>query len=94
MTDHAWLERAACKGQPTQLFYPPETLSRLNVSQGNIDRQRQESAAALAYCQRCPVVDDCLRWALAVPEPCGIWGNTTDLERRRLRKQMRQRDAA
>jgi WhiB family redox-sensing transcriptional regulator len=83
--DRDWTEHAACKDAPPALFYPVESWSRLTLTTNNIQRQRDESAYALAYCQRCPVEDECLAWALAVPERWGIWGNTVELERRRMR---------
>ncbi len=39
---------------------------------------------AVEICERCPVRDDCLQWALEMPEPVGIWGGTTPKQRRRL----------
>lgn len=44
-----------------------------------------------ALCGRCPVKDDCLDFALANREHYGIWGGTSERERRRIR---RRRSAA
>jgi WhiB family redox-sensing transcriptional regulator len=40
---------------------------------------------AKAYCQRCRVVTQCLEWALNHNEN-GIWGGTTEPERRALKR--------
>lgn len=39
-------------------------------------------AAAKAVCADCPVVEDCLRYALDNREPIGVWGGLTVEERR------------
>jgi WhiB family transcriptional regulator, redox-sensing transcriptional regulator len=44
------------------------------------------SKAAKAICARCPVRSECLDYALVSKEPFGIWGGTSERERRRLRK--------
>jgi len=35
-------------------------------------------------CSRCPVVDDCLEYAVGIRETHGIWGGTSEVERRVL----------
>lgn len=40
---------------------------------------------AKGYCQRCPVSVQCLDWALRENEE-GIWGGTTDDERKALKR--------
>lgn len=44
-------------------------------------RSNENPGAAIEICGRCPVRDDCLRWALEMPEPVGIWGGLTARER-------------
>lgn len=41
---------------------------------------------ALAYCVMCPVRGDCLTFALSLPEVFGVWGGTTESERRALKR--------
>jgi hypothetical protein len=48
----------------------------------------QSVAEAKAICSKCPVVDTCL--SLNIDEQYGIWGNTTERERRILRRERRQ----
>jgi WhiB family redox-sensing transcriptional regulator len=51
---------------------------------------------AKAVCAGCPVTEDCLWFALGatddrVPvQKFGIWGGTSERERRRLRRQVRE----
>ena len=45
--------------------------------------------AAEAVCRRCDARDDCLAYALADPSLTGVWGCTTEAERRELRRQRR-----
>ena len=41
---------------------------------------------AQAVCRRCPVVDDCLRWALETGQDSGVWGGLSEDERRALKR--------
>ncbi|MEL7209317.1 MAG: WhiB family transcriptional regulator [Actinomycetota bacterium] len=78
-----WWERAACRGLDTSLFFP----------------QRGESTAkAEAVCAGCPVRDDCLWFALGDGTPrsserFGIWGGSSERQRRRLRLDRRHSEA-
>jgi WhiB family redox-sensing transcriptional regulator len=46
----------------------------------------EQAETALAYCVRCPVRGDCLEFALSFAEVFGVWGGTTDDERRALKR--------
>ena len=59
-----------------------------NRSSDYLDDQMDE---ALTYCNRCPVKDDCLRWALESGEAWGIWGGVR-LEDVPLQKRRHWRD--
>lgn len=64
----AWHARAACRGVGTAVFFTA----------------RGESVEpAKAYCDRCPVTNECLASA---DNGFGVWGATTVRERRRHRK--------
>ncbi|MFQ5947741.1 MAG: WhiB family transcriptional regulator [Acidimicrobiia bacterium] len=67
--ERPWVELAACRGVDPGLFFPG---------------QQGDSGPALAICATCPVRVQCLEWALEVREPYGIWGGTTERQRRRL----------
>lgn len=43
---------------------------------------------AKKLCASCPVVEQCLDWALENNERFGIWGGLTERERRRMRRRM------
>lgn len=47
---------------------------------------------AKRICRRCPVRADCLEYA--IDDPHGVWGGTSDRERRRLRKLLKEETAA
>lgn len=64
-----WAGRAACRGADPALFFP-----------GPDD----DETIALGICARCPVRQPCLEYALEARERFGIWGGTTERQRRRL----------
>jgi WhiB family redox-sensing transcriptional regulator len=70
-----WRDWAACTAEDPELFFP--------VGSGR--PYGEQAAEAKRVCHRCPVIDECLEWALAVGEE-GIWGGLDDEERRRLRR--------
>lgn len=54
-------------------------------------RARQKALTQANHaCSGCPIVKDCLKWALANPDltPTGVWAATTKRDRNRLRKQL------
>jgi WhiB family transcriptional regulator, redox-sensing transcriptional regulator len=69
-----WRVRAACAGYPNELFFPGG-----DPNPRVIDR-------VLAVCSICPVAADCLEYALETNQRSGIWGGTTEDERRSLRR--------
>lgn len=68
-----WMRSAACKGS-TALFFP----SAQTVGQVDLIRE------AKALCAACSVRAECLAFALEHPQK-GIWGGTTERERRTRR---------
>jgi WhiB family redox-sensing transcriptional regulator len=74
--DWDWQAQAACRGQDTQNFYHPE-------NERGPSRVRREMRAK-AVCASCPVIENCLRWALAAREPYGVWGGMSAEDRERL----------
>lgn len=65
-----WAAHAACANTSPDLFFPDKGGS---------------TAAARAVCATCPVTTECLDYALRWRIPHGIWGGTSERERRRLR---------
>ena len=78
-----WWEAGACRDADPQMFFPAD--------HGRARERIAQEKAALKLCARCPVRRICLEHALAVPERFGVWGGTTELERRISR---RRRNAA
>lgn len=71
-----WRHRAICRHVDPELFFPIGTTGPAAV-------QVEE---AKAVCRRCPVVNDCLLWALASGQDAGVWGGLDEDERRALRR--------
>ena len=67
-----WRAFAACEGMDPDLFFPVT---------------EDEEAAPKAVCQRCPVAEECLAYAMTKGEKWGIWGGLTPKERSQLRRQ-------
>lgn len=72
----SWRDRAACLDMDTNLFFPE--------AGRNAYRQVER---AKRICSTCPVRQECLDYALEFPDRSmpGIWGGTTEGERRRMR---------
>lgn len=69
-----WRDSALCRGL-TEDFFPP------TAGSGN-RRHRTAVKAALGRCFACPARTRCLEWAVENKEYYGIWGGTTEKERR------------
>ncbi|MGK3940061.1 WhiB family transcriptional regulator [Streptomyces caeruleatus] len=78
----SWRERAACRNVDPDLFFPIGTVGLALVQ---IDE-------AKAVCARCPVREQCLRWALDAGQVEGIWSGTTESERRATRRRSARKD--
>jgi WhiB family transcriptional regulator, redox-sensing transcriptional regulator len=66
-----WQEQAACYGVDPDVFFPPS---------------EEEATLALTYCASCSIREMCLSWALKNRERYGVWGGTTEQQRRRLQR--------
>lgn len=68
-------------------FNPPPWMRRgyCNGANPEIFEEDEHEETAKAYCQRCVVRVTCLEWALTENES-GVWGGTTESERRALRR--------
>ncbi|MDE0803430.1 MAG: WhiB family transcriptional regulator [Acidimicrobiales bacterium] len=68
------MDLGSCRGVDPDVFFP----------------DRGESLApAQAICAECIVSDECLEYALANGERFGVWGGTSERERRRIRRARR-----
>jgi WhiB family redox-sensing transcriptional regulator len=70
-----WRARAACSGYHNSLFFP---------SSDGPDEPSVEKAKSI--CAGCPVIDDCIEYALETNQRSGIWGGTSEKERKSLRR--------
>ncbi|MBS3694144.1 WhiB family transcriptional regulator [Rhodococcus qingshengii] len=71
-----WQRHASCRYLDTDLFFACD-------SEGAGQRIRRERAAK-QICEQCPVRLRCRTHAISSGEPFGVWGGTTELERRKL----------
>src|SRR6476661_6421447 len=69
-----WQTRALCRTIRTDVFFGPDSENRAMRS------RREKQAKDL--CRSCPVRHECLRHALDVGEPYGVWGGLTESDRR------------
>jgi len=73
LAERPWAVFAACRDADSDLFFPATKA---------MERQ------ALGVCETCPVVDDCLAFALDTRERFGVWGATTEQQRKRLLREL------
>lgn len=73
-TREDWTKRGACRGMTLDVFF---------TERGESTKQ------AKALCAECPVVNECLDYALRTGQKFGIWGGTSEKERKRMRRDMR-----
>lgn len=66
-----WMEGAVCRQTDPELWFPEVGSS---------------ATAAKRICQQCPVLEQCLAYALENQEK-GIWGGTSEKQRQKLRAQ-------
>lgn len=74
-----WRHRAACQGEDAELFFPVGTSGPALL----------QIAQAKAVCRGCPVVSECLTWALESGQDAGVWGGMSEDERRALKRRGR-----
>ena len=71
--EQEWQEQALCAQTDPEAFFPEK---------GGSTRE------AKRICQACAVRDECLEYALEHDERFGIWGELSERERRRLKRQI------
>ncbi|MGD6742562.1 WhiB family transcriptional regulator [Streptomyces sp. BH106] len=79
-----WLDSAACADEDPDVFFPV----------GTTGPAMDDVEAAKEVCRRCPVIMECLRWAVATEQTTGVWGGTSEVERARLLRAERRRTRA
>lgn len=75
----SWQDRARCRGQNTELFYPDGM---------SLGAAKQRIRDARRFCQPCRVRRHCLLYALALPDILdrGVWGGTSENQREEIRR--------
>ena len=69
-----WRNSAACLDEDPGLFFPL----------GDTGVEPDQIAEAKVVCQRCQVIETCLRWAIESHQDDGVWGGLSADERRTL----------
>jgi WhiB family transcriptional regulator, redox-sensing transcriptional regulator len=82
--DYTLRALAICRDTDPDLFFPVGTTGHALVQ---IDRARE-------VCDQCPVKTECLEFALETNQDSGIWGGTSEEERRTIRRQIVARNKA
>ena len=67
--ERPWVSYAACRDAEPDVFFPG--------IEGDTSR-------AVTICGSCAVREQCLDYALSARERYGVWGGTTERERRRM----------
>lgn len=70
----SWKDRAACAGYANSIFFPSSEATPALIEK------------AKEVCATCPVSAACLEYAFETNQVSGIWGGTTEEERRSLRR--------
>ena len=73
-TDTLWMVEGLCRDKPPAIFFPSDGVG--------VDRARK-------ICAGCPVRELCLEYALTNRIDHGVWGGTSERERRRILKRRR-----
>ncbi len=76
LADYSWRDESLCKDTDPELFFPVGTTG---MALAQID-------AAKRVCGECPVQALCLEFALNTNQDSGIWGGTSEDERRKIRR--------
>jgi len=85
LDESGWRDTAACLGQDPELFFPI----------GDSEQAQAQTEEAKTWCRQCPVVNACFTWAMRQPGTDGVWGCTTEGERRSIhRRALRDRRQA
>jgi WhiB family redox-sensing transcriptional regulator len=73
--DSDWMGEGRCRDMDPAVFFPSDGIG---------------VQAAQRICSECPVQGPCLEYALANRVDHGVWGGTSERERRRILRRRRQ----
>ena len=74
--DLSWRKTAACRDTSPELFFPI----------GTTGQAVDQIEAARMVCMACPSRIPCLEFALSTNQDSGVWGATSEEDRRHLRR--------
>lgn len=74
--DLSWRSVAACRDTSPELFFPI----------GTTGQAVEQIEAAKSVCLSCPSQVQCLEFALGTNQDSGVWGATSEEDRRHLRR--------
>lgn len=74
-----WQWKAACQDiEDPEIFFP--------VGQYGQPAPEWRIEETKRICRRCPVAEECLKWALDTNQRYGIWGGMSEIERQALKR--------
>jgi WhiB family redox-sensing transcriptional regulator len=76
-----WQDHAACLPLDPELFFP---IGTTGAAVPQIEQAKR-------ICAQCPVMAECLEFALSSRQDYGVWGGLTEDERRSLRRSRQRR---
>ena len=79
-----WRHHAVCRHEDPDLFFPIGTSGPALL----------QTEQAKAVCRHCPVREQCLQWALDTGQSIGVWGGTSETERRAIKRRVGSRRGA
>ena len=82
--DYSWRALSTCRDTDPELFFPVGTTGQALL----------QIAKAKCVCCQCPVTTECLEFALETNQDTGIWGGTSEEERRQIRREAAARARA
>lgn len=82
--NYTWRKMAICRDTDPELFFPV----------GSTGQALLQIARAKEVCGECAVKSECLEFALETNQDTGIWGGTSEDERRQIRREIALRARA
>lgn len=78
-----WTDQALCKGLGPTKFFAPEQERQPYNPETYYDEAR-------SYCERCPVIEDCVQFAIGHYIAHGLWGGASPRQRRLISRGLLQ----
>ena len=75
-----WMLEGGCANSDSDIFFPV----------GSSMKAMKKVNAAKLICAECPVINECLDYAIRTNQDSGIWGGTTEDERKSIRRHYRK----